>query len=153
MADTAPKASPNDAVAIPPAADAPVQTEIKLDPVKYPQDTPANSFDSLLKAAEGNDLAYEISWLCTPDFTARMLEKHKTIAATVESNQDPKKVAGRKLLLEVLKQMKAGPKTSQGESHGVKWFCFALDNKLVQFELQKDGRWCWNTKVRTSNTK
>ena len=107
--------------------------------------------ESLAKALEADDLAYQIAWLATPDYTQRMIEKYKTIAAAVEANKSPEKVAGRKGLLETVRKMQAAKTTTQGEEHGVKWFCFKLgEDQLIQFERQHGGRWCWNPKIRAA---
>ncbi len=127
------------------------QFEVKPDPDKYPQETPQKAMESLAKALESNDLAYQIAWLTTPDFTNRMIEKYKTIKACVEANQTPEKVAGRKALLDTIRKMQSGNVTKEGEENGTKWFTYRLgEDQVVEFELQKSKRWCWNPKARSA---
>lgn len=142
-------AAPSVIVPVIPSQIDPPETGIKLDAVKYPQDTPEKAFESLAKALETNDLAYQIAWLSTPDFTFRMLAKYKSIAATVAANQGEDKVKGRQMLLKSIREMQAAKMTAQSEINGVKCFRFGLGEKLIiQLELQKDGRWCMNPRVR-----
>lgn len=127
------------------------QFEVKPDPDKYPQETPQKAMESLAKALESNDLAYQIAWLTTPDFATRMIEKYKSIKACVEANQTPEKVAGRKALLDTIRKMQAGNVTKEGEENGTKWFAYRLgEEQVVEFELQKNKRWCWNPKARSA---
>ena len=145
---SAPIATPSAIAVPPPQIDAP-ETGIKQDAAKYPQDTPEKAFESIAKALEANDLAYQIAWLSTPDFTQRMLDKYKSVDAAVAANQGDDKVKGRQVMLKTIREMQTAKLTTQGEVHGVKWFCYRLgDNQLIQLERQKDGRWCMNPKVR-----
>ena len=135
----------------PPIQQESLQKEIPLDVVKYPQDTPEHAVESLAKALENDDLGYQIAWLATPDFTYRMIDKYKTIAAAVAANQDPVKVAGRKQVLDAVKKAQAKKDVSHGKVNGTPFFLFALDDsKFLQFEQQPDKRWCWNSRIRTS---
>jgi hypothetical protein len=124
--------------------------EIKPDAVKYPQDTPEHALDSIAKAIEAKELGYWIAHLVTPDHTQRMIEKYKSIEAAVAANiDDPKKVEGRKHLLEAIRAMQADKKTSEGEENGKKWFRFMrTENEFIQLEKQADGRWCMNPRAR-----
>jgi hypothetical protein len=126
--------------------------EIKVDAAKYPQDTPQKAMESIIKALDtNNDLGYWIAWLVTPDYTQRMIETHKSIDATVAANQDEKHVNGRKQMIAAMKKMLEAKTTTEGESNGVKWFCYKLgESQLVQLEMQKDGRWCQNPKIRAT---
>jgi hypothetical protein len=126
--------------------------EIKQDAAKYPQDTPQKAMESIIKALEtNNDLGYWVAWLVTPDHTQRMIDKYKSIDAAVAANQDEKHVAGRKQMTDSMKKMLEAKTTTEGELNGVKWFCYKLgETQIVQLELQKDGRWCQNPKVRAT---
>jgi hypothetical protein len=124
----------------------------KLDPVKYPQDTPENALASVIKALEAEDYGYWLTWIVTPDSTARTLEKFKTLdAAIADSKTNAAKIAGRKALLESIKKGQKEKKTTEGTDKGVAWFRFLNpDGEFVQLEKQPAGRWCMNPRARTN---
>jgi hypothetical protein len=123
------------------AADGPA-----LDAAKYPQDTPQNAANSIIKAIDANDLEYWVAHLVTPADTKRRVEKNGSIAQAAK-NYAEKQSKQLKAMRDVIEKMLKESKPTEGEENGVKWVRFQLEEKLLQFEKQSDGRWCMNTRV------
>ncbi len=125
------------------SADAPA-----LDAAKYPQDTPQNTLNSVIKAMEGKDFAYWVTWLVIPADKERLLTKYKTVDAIVEVNAQPKRAEKVAAQCVIMKNLLKESKTSEGDENGVKWYRFQGNDKvLLQLEKQADGRWCMNNRV------
>lgn len=121
------------------------------DAVKYPQDTPENALASIVKSMGSDDFGYFIAWLVTPDSTQRTLDKFKTLAAAVEDQKtNPAKIGGRKALLETIDKIQKDPNKKAHQATDKDEIArFMIDDiSFIQFEKQKDGRWCLNPKAR-----
>lgn len=119
-----------------------------LDPVKYPQDTPQNAIQSIMKALEAKDFAYWIANLIIPEDSARITEKHGGLDKAVALNGDPKYVERRGKMLETMKTLSAA-KLTELEKDGKKIARFIGTGQVLQFEQQADKRWCMNIRVTT----
>ena len=129
-------------VALGPVANAP-----KLDPEKYPQDTPQHALESLIKALDSKDYAYWMVHLMTPFDSNSLLNKHEN---SVEKAAAFFSVEKRAALLkdshDLMQKMLDANKTSEGEEQGVKYARYEADGKMLQLEKEADGRWCMNTR-------
>ncbi|MEI6233341.1 MAG: hypothetical protein WCT04_09825 [Planctomycetota bacterium] len=133
--------------------DGPLQTEIALDPKKYPQDTPEHALESLAKAIESDDLAYWYAWLYTPDRIFTNMQKYKTIEACVKANKTPERTASRVVLLDAIRKTQLNKTSDHGtiKITNVKWHSFiSPDGKELMFLQLADGRWCWDASVTTT---
>jgi len=119
----------------------------QLDAAKYPQDTPQKALGSLVKALEARDLSYWIAHLITPADTKRLIEKHGGLEGAVRKNSDEKHAARLQDQLALMKQMLAGNAPTEGQENGVQWARFRVEQRVLQFEKQPDGRWCMNARV------
>lgn len=124
-----------------------------LDSTKYPQDTPQKALGSIIKAMEGKESEYWLAWLVTPDDTKRVKEKYETITKAVAAHQDEKHAELMKQRLELMKKMQSDNKTTAGDENGMKWTRFTSDDKVLELDLQADGRWCMNMKVTRDQDK
>ena len=125
------------------AADGPA-----LDLQKYPQDTPQNALQSIIKALESKDYSYWIGQLILPEDTKRVSEKHGGVDHAAAKNADPKIAPKMQAQIDALKKLASG-KTSEVEKSGIKAYRFIDEGRVAQFELQADKRWCMNVKIST----
>jgi hypothetical protein len=121
------------------AADGPAK-----DAAKYPQDTAQKALGALIKAFDTGDVAYQIAWLVVPAHTEKLVKKYGTMDAAVKANSSPEKLAAYKEQAATFQKLLEANKTTQGEDAGVKWTRFEGGPRLLQLELQADGRWCLN---------
>lgn len=125
------------------AGDAPA-----LDAQKYPQDTPQNALQSIMKALDAKDYAYWIANLIIPDDSKRITEKHGGLEKAVAYNGDPVRVDKRAKQLEAMRDLISGA-VSEVEKDGKKITRFIKNGQVIQFEQQPDKRWCMNIRVTT----
>lgn len=119
-----------------------------LDAVKYPQDTPQNALQTIMKALEAKDYAYWIANLIIPDDSKRIIEKHGGLDKAVAFNGDPARVDKRAKHIEAMKELATGT-VSEVEKDGKKLTRFIKNGQVIQFEQQPDKRWCMNVRVTT----
>jgi len=115
-----------------------------LNAEKYPQDTPKNTLNSILKALEKRDFEYWIVWLIIPDDTKKLIDKHGSLAAVSLMNADDKHTPRIKRQMDAITTMLKLDKMTEGTENGVQYVRFHDDKKILQLEKQPDGRWSMN---------
>jgi hypothetical protein len=115
-----------------------------LNAEKYPQDTPKNALNSILKALEKRDFDYWIVWLIIPDDTKKLIDKHGSLAAVSLMNADDKHTPRIKRQIDAITQMLKIDKMTEGVENGVTYVRYHDDKKILQMEKQPDGRWSMN---------
>ena len=126
--------------------------ELARDADKYPQDTPQKALTSIISALEGKNSEYWLTWLVTPESSNHVKEKYGSIEKAIAVHRDEHHAEMIKQRHELMKKMLAENKTTEGEENGVKWTRFHADDKVLELDLQPDGRWCMNMHV-TSDKK
>ena len=126
---------------------------LALDATKYPQDTPVKSLESMVKALEGQDYGYYISYMVLPDDNKRVLSKYGSLEKYVESKKAPEGAPGMAAMASVMKKLLAEAKPQEGEVDGIKWARFEGDGQLLLLQKLQDGRWVMNLRPTAGGKK
>lgn len=118
-----------------------------LDAAKYPQDTPQNAIQSIIKALEAKDFTYWIGNLILPEDSKRIAEKHGGLDKAAVANSDPKYSERIAKQIEAMRGLSKDGKVSELEKDGKKIVRFVGTGQVIQFEQQADKRWCMNIRV------